>query len=57
MRESKEVNVTGKKISLERIVIFIVLALLVGLLTGILSHDHLARFDPGHPVWKSWSVH
>ena len=54
MRESKEVNVTGKKISLERIVIFIVLALLVGLLTGILSHDHLARFDPGHPVWKSW---
>jgi hypothetical protein len=48
-----------EKISLERnrfeyIIIVVMMTLLLGFLAGFFSHDHLARFNPEHPVWKSW---
>jgi hypothetical protein len=52
MKELKE-KAPNAKNSLERIVVLVALALLIGLLAGMLSHDHLARFNPGHLAWKS----
>jgi hypothetical protein len=56
-KEVKEEKISNAKTSLERIVVLVALALLIGLLAGILSHDHLARFNPGHSTWKNLSVH
>jgi hypothetical protein len=39
-----------------RVIVVCILAFLLGLLMGFISHDHIAKFNPGHPVWKSWPL-
>ena len=55
LEDLKEDKISGERNRIEHIVIVAVMALLIGLLAGLFSHDHLARFNPGHPVWKSWN--
>jgi cobalamin biosynthesis protein CbiD len=55
IEELREEKTSGEKNRFEHIVIVTVMALLIGLVAGLFSHDHLARFNPEHLVWKSWS--
>jgi hypothetical protein len=54
IEDLREEKISRERNRFEHIVILVVLALLIGLLAGFFSHDHLARFNPEHPVWKSW---
>ena len=60
MRKLKELikeKRMGEKNRFEQVVVVIALALLLGLLAGFFSHDHLTRFNPEHAAWKSWFIH
>ena len=56
IEELREDKISGERNRFEHIVIFIVLALLIGFLAGFLSHDHLVQFTPDHSDWKSWHL-
>jgi hypothetical protein len=56
IEDLREEKISRERNRFEYIVILVVMALFIGLLAGFLSHDHLARFNPEHSAWKSWSV-
>lgn len=57
LKDLREEKISVERNRYEHIIILIVLALLIRLLTGLFSHDHLAWFNPKHPAWKSWYIH
>jgi hypothetical protein len=54
LEDLREEKISRERNRFEHIVIVVVMALLIGFLAGFFSHDHFARFNPDHPVWKSW---
>jgi hypothetical protein len=54
LEDLREEKISRERNRFEHIVIVVVMVLLIGFLAEFLSHDHLARFNPDHPVWKSW---